>query len=138
MGLDMYLEGHKFRIGKLEDEQNREDGYPVKEKILELGYWRKHPNLHGYIVQVFAEGVDECQDIYLDETKLERLIEDVRAGKLIPTTGFFFGRSAAPGEPEYEEEKEYDLRILEGALAWLKQKAADPEVWRSVIYRASW
>jgi hypothetical protein len=23
----------------------------------DLGYWRKHPNLHGYIINTFAEGV---------------------------------------------------------------------------------
>ena len=47
MGLDMYLTGEKFltRQGT-----TTEDGYPVKERHLALGYWRKHPDLHGFIV----------------------------------------------------------------------------------------
>src|ERR1700683_3641911 len=29
----------------------QEDGFRLRSKTVELGYWRKHPNLHGYICQ---------------------------------------------------------------------------------------
>ena len=61
MGLDMYLTGEKFVMAT----GLQEDGFPLRSKTLELGYWRKHPNLHGYIVQTFVGGKDECQEIYL-------------------------------------------------------------------------
>jgi hypothetical protein len=56
MGLDMYLTGEKFLMTR----NLEEDGFRLRSKTLELGYWRKHPNLHGYIVQTFADGTDEC------------------------------------------------------------------------------
>jgi len=59
MGLDMFLHGEKYFWGH-NGKRPKEDGFEVKEHILELGYWRKHPNLHGYIVQTFADGKDEC------------------------------------------------------------------------------
>ena len=44
MGLDMYLTGEKFVMSlKLQ-----EDGFRLSSKTLDLGYWRKHPNLHGF------------------------------------------------------------------------------------------
>ena len=63
MGLDMYLKGNKFYwTNWREPEKNlTEEGFKLTEKTLELGYWRKHPNLHGYIVKTFAEGVDELR-----------------------------------------------------------------------------
>ena len=71
MGLDMYLEGHKFHSsyylnGYPKPKPTCPDGFEIKSTTLDLGYWRKHPNLHGYIVNTYAEGKDECQEIYLD------------------------------------------------------------------------
>lgn len=66
MGLDMYLSGRKYlRYGN----DQIEDGFRVEEKIVRLGYWRKHPNLHGYIVKTFADDVDECQQ-FQNERKI--------------------------------------------------------------------
>lgn len=67
MGLDMYLTGSKFLFTNWEHpEKNRkEDGIEIESVRLRLAYWRKHPNLHGYIVQTFADGKDECQEIEL-------------------------------------------------------------------------
>lgn len=132
MGLDMYLEGQKF-LAYIEepDKQPIEDGYKVKERILELGYWRKHPNLHGYIVETFADGVDECQAIDLTEKMLGQIIEAVKARELPTTTGFFFGESC--GSPD---EIQRDVEILEAARKWLSTK--EDHIWKSVSYRASW
>jgi hypothetical protein len=110
MGLDMYLEGHE-----------------ANTTPAELGYWRKHPNLHGFIVQEFADGVDECQKIPLTAENLESILEATQNDALPHTTGFFFGQSMP-------EDKEQTLEIVEGALKWLKEGKPG----RQVIYQASW
>jgi len=143
MGLDMYLRGEKFVWG-CEQGRAKEDGFEVARRELELGYWRKHPNLHGFIVDTFADGVDECQEISLGKDELKLIIDTIRAGKLREKTrtGFFFGTSYFPGE-KTEEGKSYDdeldenaVKVFENALAWLT--AEDEECSRTVHYRASW
>jgi len=127
MGLDMYLTGEKFVMSlKLQ-----EDGFRLRSKTLELGYWRKHPNLHGYIVQTFAGGKDECQTIDLGPDQIRTIIAAVKARELPDTTGFFFGVSDS--SPERLEE---DIAIFENALAWLETDESG--VVRFIKYRASW
>lgn len=128
MGLDMYLEGRKYKWG---EQKSKEDGFPVSCVTLELGYWRKHPNLHGYIVQEFAGGEDDCRDVELDERRLRDLLEAVRENRLPPTTGFFFGTSE-----ESQRQRLKDVKVLTGAIRWLMKK--DPDAIKSVAYRASW
>ena len=131
MGLDMYLTGEKFIWTDFENPHNNptEDGYRLVSKELRLGYWRKHPNLHGYIVQTFAEGIDECRRIELSDTDIERIIEAVARDELPDTTGFFFGVSDG-------SEKDETLRIFRAALEWLRTE--EPLVLRSIYYQASW
>ena len=127
MGLDMYLTGEKFVMSlKLQ-----EDGFRLRSKTLELGYWRKHPNLHGYIVQTFAGGKDECQEIDLGVPQLRAIIAAVKARQLPDTTGFFFGVS-----DKSDERMEADIAIFEKALAWVETD--EPGIFRSIRYRASW
>jgi hypothetical protein len=118
MGLDMYLEGRAWAAA-----EDTENDY---ERVERLGYWRKHPDLHGYIVQTFAGGVDECQRIELSADDLGRIAAAVKAGALPKTRGFFFGESTSPGEQD-------TLEQLAGAAAWLKGPGT-----RRVVYRASW
>lgn len=126
MGLDMYLSGRKYlRYGN----DQMEDGFRVEEKIVRLGYWRKHPDLHGYIVKTFAEGVDECQRIDLDLPALESIVKAVAEHRLPGTTGFFFGSS------ETDDDQDTTAQ-LKKAIDWLKQ--SDDGCYRSVEYRASW
>lgn len=133
MGLDMYLKGEKFywtQWDKPEGERRpMEDGFEVTDKILQLGYWRKHPNLHGYIVQNFAGGVDECQDIHLSNDDVRQIIQAVRERKLPHTEGFFFGTSE-------DDPPEDDIAIFERALEWAETKEENTS--HSIIYRASW
>ena len=138
MGLDMFLEGRKWRWSNFrEPEQNlMEDGFQVKETVLELGYWRKHPNLHGYIVRTLAGGVDECQSIQLNSEAIDRIIDAVEKNKLPETSGFFFGHSDGPGDKFYDGQKARDLEILNAAKQWLNTE--EPEVLRSITYQASW
>lgn len=133
MGLDMYLEGRKHIMEDFQNPQNdeTEEGMRVKGKVYDLGYWRKHPNLHGYIVREFANGLDECQDIELDQESLTRLIAAIKDGNLPHTEGFFFGKSRGDNG-----EITRDLSIFTRALLWLQ--AREDRCYRSVVYKASW
>jgi hypothetical protein len=129
----MYLTGEKFLMP---DFQNRsidlqEDGFRLRSKTVELAYWRKHPNLHGYIVQTFAGGKDECQIICLEPNDIRTIVAAIKAGDLPHTTGFFFGSSDTS-----LERVAYDIAIFEKALVWLQTE--ESRVFRSVKYRASW
>lgn len=137
MGLDMYLNGRKSLWAMNDAKARTEDGFELDGVVLKLGYWRKHPNLHGYIVQTFAGGKDECQEIELDADALKLIIAAVADPKNLPhTTGFFFGQSAGDADEAAE-----DVAIFTKALAWLEAaKDADKniEFYRSVYYQASW
>ena len=126
MGLDMFLTGERYlqRVNK----PSRRIG-DLKGELIDLGYWRKHPNLHGFIVQTFASGEDDCQRIELDTDAIQQIIAAVQAQTLPETSGFFFGESDG-------SEKELDLLVFRNALAWLQED--DEEAWRSVYYQASW
>ena len=131
MGLDMYLTGEKYFCVHPAEEARipREDGFEARSHTLRLGYWRKHPNLHGYIVNTYADGEDHCQSIHLDESQIEEIIAAITAETLPYTEGFFFGASDGT-------EKDEDLKIFTAALAWLR--APEQGVFKSVSYQASW
>jgi hypothetical protein len=96
----------------------------------EVAYWRKHPNLHGFIVQTFADGVDKCQRIFLTAADVDRIIAAVRENRLPHTDGFFFGSSdwADPNE---------DVVLLKRAQdALADAQVIDPSA--SLYYQASW
>lgn len=64
----------------------------------ELYYWRKHPNLHGWMQKLYlAKGGTapsfNCVPVQLEPEDLERLEADIRAQKLPYTDGFFFGET---------------------------------------------
>ncbi|HWJ87620.1 MAG TPA: phosphoglycerate kinase [Pelagibacterium sp.] len=89
MGLDMYAhtttEKPAVAFGFKADDADR------------IHYWRKHPNLHGWMEDLyFQKGGTElfnCITLTLTTEDLDRLEADVRAGNLPPTAGFFFGES---------------------------------------------
>ncbi len=131
MGLDMYLRGEKFFWTDWDHPENNrmEDGLKVSSLEVDLGYWRKHPNLHGYIVKTFADGDDQCQRIPLDDKQLLQILEAVKADTLPHTEGFFFGVSNS-------SDKGDSITQLEAAIKWLNTE--EPRVMRSVYYQASW
>lgn len=108
-----------------------------------MGYWCKHANLHGFIVNTFADGEDECQKIPLDADDLHNIIVALENDALYdePVTGFFFGKSYFPGEKDdyssYEEQKARDIDIFTKARNWLMGNTPTEE-WRYVYYQASW
>lgn len=144
MGLDMYLSGKKFFTSFGADRPMDDEGYEIQETTLRLGYWRKHANLHGYIVQTFGpkddtgRAIDNCEDIELTLENLEHLLAVIKEPEKMPTTeGFFFG--ASDNSPEQITE---DTEIITKAIGFLGAgtiKEGDAQrIWRSVIYRASW
>lgn len=131
MGLDMYLNGEKFYWTDYEHPENNlvEDGFSLESKMLRLAQWRKHPNLHGYIVQTFANGVDECQKIELSENDLLKIINAVENNALPETEGFFFGTTTSADEQDTIEK-------IKKALEWYSIK--ERNVAKTIYYQASW
>lgn len=130
MGLDMYLEGHEYTPSYPPENREVRDGYAVKKVVYELGYWRKHPNLHGYIVNTFADGKDECQDIELGKEDLEKILAASEADQLPHTSGFFFGSS-------HPDDKKSTREQVTKAIEWIDKKSREGSI-RYVVYRASW
>ena len=132
MGLDMNMTGRKFL--PYSAAKRFEEGFEIEAIEVKIAYWRKHPNLHGFIVETFAGGNDNCQDIELDISQLQTIIEAVKANALPKTEGFFFGVSNGD-----EAELQDDLEQLGKAVSWLTPlHKQEEQAWYSVIYRASW
>ena len=98
-------------------------------KPREIAYWRKHPNLHGWMQQLWeAKGGngdfngDELELTYKD---LEILELDVIAGTLPNTSGFFFGNNA-------------DEHYRESDLEFVKNARAELFLGLKVFYNSSW
>lgn len=136
MGLDMYLSGRKYMRPDYEATGNerKEDGFRVDEVKLDIGYWRKHPDLHGYIVRTYGGGEDNCQEIHLNDLQLKDISDAVEKGRLTPTAGFFFGTSE---HWNMGENKQKTLLALATAVKWLEAQDPDKEH-RAVYYQASW
>lgn len=117
MGLDMFAYRTKQKLGK---EVNFENGELDEDQLVELKYWRKHPNLHGYLERVFrkkgGEGEFNCQSVVLTEEDLHKLAAALIDEDLPETEGFFFGQSEGS-----EEENKEDLEFVKSALAAIKE-----------------
>lgn len=109
MGLDMYA----FTIPS--DLAAREVDMQLSKLrgVAELHYWRKHPNLHGWMEHLYrvkggAAGCFNCATVRLTLDDLVLLEEDIRAGRLPETSGFFFGESDG-------SERDDDLAFVKAA-----------------------
>ena len=90
MGLDMFAYITKDRPDASVDFNSTD--------YSELHYWRKHPDLHGWMEDLYWKkggGADyfNCVPVILEPADLDRLEADIRARKLPDTSGFFFGDS---------------------------------------------
>ena len=119
MGLDMYAytasragQQNEFYEGAEWDPEAKESVHPKVAKPREIAYWRKHPNLHGWMEQLWrekqyptqptdaTEPVDLDSDTFngieleLTREDLDRLEHDVTQGFLPDTSGFFFGTAS--------------------------------------------
>ena len=146
MGLDMYLVGHHYHTAYKDDVPRPmlDDKYHIESMTIDLGYWRKHADLHGYIINTFADGVDECQKIELSEDDLDKIIKAIKNDELEKDhEGFFFGNSKALGHYD-KKEKDRAISIIQRAKTFLQEGAKmmkESELYmqpRYVYYRASW
>lgn len=134
MGLDMYLTGERFFTSFGGYVRPKRGKFDVKSEQLDLGYWRKFADLHGFIVEAFADDVDECQTIELSVEDMEKIIEALEGDYLPHTEGFFFRYDA--DEEHWAQQRAEAVATFKDAIEWLK--ADDPGVWKHVEYRASW
>ena len=137
MGLDMYAytasragQQNEFYEGAEWDPEAKESVNPKVARPRELAYWRKHPNLHGWMERL-AESKNleyntfngvELELTWQDIDDLERAITH---GQLPSTSGFFFGNEA---DDFY---KEQDLEFVRKARAELF-------LGLKVFYNSSW
>ena len=131
MGLDMYAYVAD-KQGQMRDyyesyDYETDSGPVVKPR--EIAYWRKHPNLHGWMHRLWNEkghsGDFNGDELELTIEDLDRLEFVVEKGKLPGTSGFFFGNDA---DDHYKAD---DLKFIQLARAEL---AAG----NLVFYNSSW
>ena len=136
MGLDMYayVAGRKGQQNEYWENYNGETDTSPVEKPRELAYWRKHPNLHGWMAQLWLkrEGnalreSNNFNGIELELTwdDLDRLEHVVKHRQLPATAGFFFGNDA-------------DDHYLSQDLEFIKQAKAEVFTGLKVFYNSSW
>ena len=121
MGLDMYAYITKTeQLGSVD--------FDMPEDAKEIAYWRKHPNLHGWMEQLYYDkGGDEvfnCRAVLLEPCDLDALEKAVADNNLPHTEGFFFGESCA-------EHKKDDIAFIEEARKAIGQGY-------SVFYTSWW
>ena len=99
----------------------------------ELCYWRKHPNLQGWMEQLWrSQNTDPSVDsmfngveVELAWEDLDRLEEDVKNGHLPSTRGFFFGDDS-------------DAYYRETDLEFIRKARAEIFTGLKVFYNSSW
>lgn len=110
MGLDMYA----FAIdSNLISEPVDFSEIVKKSYTVDIAYWRKHPNLHGWMEALYyskggSKDKFNCTPVLLTLDDLAALEKDVINNDLPSTTGFFFGMSDG-------SEKDDDLAFIERA-----------------------
>jgi hypothetical protein len=94
MGLDMYAYAAAAAAG--EDEL-------IAPNHREIAYWRKHPNLHGWMEQLWRDknNLHGLTDAMFNGVELELTWDDItdlethiKEGMLPDTSGFFFGSNS--------------------------------------------
>lgn len=143
MGLDMYLY-KKTYIWK-DEEKDLITGLPdgvkasrISHIVEEVGYWRKANQVHKWFVDNVQNGQDDCGEYYVDEDKIEALLNLVKfvlenpklaQEKLPRESGFFFGSESY--DDWYFQQLEDTKKILENIL---NEKSG----LSSLYYHSSW
>jgi len=151
MGLDMYAyvanrAGQQNEFYDQDIKFNKETGdWDVPPggitKPRELAYWRKHPNLHGWMESLWKRRLHESNkqepedhgwgssfngiELELTWQDLDELEQAVKHGGLPGTTGFFFG----DGADDYYKEQD---------LQFIKEARAELFLGLKVFYNSSW
>ena len=123
MGLDMYAFALK---GEVRSEVDFDTNNVTSE--VEVAYWRKHPNLHGWMEELYYQkgGTDDSfnsSKVVLTKTDLDSLEQDIIDDNLPNTSGFFFGHTDG-------SEKDSDLEFVAKAREAIKQG--------KTVYYTSW
>lgn len=141
MGLDQYAYS-ATRTGQREDYYETVYGQdPTKAgtvtKPKDLAYWRKHPNLQGWMERLWVErgcpGADPQDRMFngleleLTWEDLDRLEQDIKSGVMsnLDTVGFFFGEAS-------------DDYYLEQDLAFIRAARTELFFGLKVFYNSSW
>jgi hypothetical protein len=141
MGLDMYAyvaaragQQAEFYEGSEWDPDHKEHRNPNVNRPRELAYWRKHPNLHGWMARLWlAREGNELRELdnfngielELDADDLDLLEYVVKERELPGTSGFFFGDDA---DDYYYND---DLKFIQAARA-------EMFLGLKVFYNSSW
>ena len=141
MGLDMYAysankagaQSEYWDKGLYDSDTGEFTSTCTKPK--ELAYWRKHPNLHGWMERLWEEkgrpGAENDREAFngieleLEWHDIENLEEDIQENNLPGTTGFFFGDDA----DDYYKQQD---------LEFVKQAKTDLFLGLKVYYNSSW
>lgn len=132
MGLDMYA----YVANKAGQSEQYWEEYdlPESEKTVskprEIAYWRKHPNLHGWMESLATSKEIEYNtfngvELELTWEDLEALEQDILNDNLPSTTGFFFGDNS----DEYYREQD---------LKFIREARAEIFTGLRVFYNSSW
>ena len=129
MGLDQYATARKGEPRKVPQTWTTTDADGNEEEVveyynewddtIELAEWRKHPNLQGWMENLWyekgGEGEFNCVDLELTLENLDALEATLDEEELPETAGFFFGGNA---DDHYAEA---DREFIVQARAALKQ-----------------
>jgi hypothetical protein len=151
MGLDMYayVAAKAGEMNAYYDSHDLAESSPLLPRSIkprEIAYWRKHPNLHGWMQRLWVrknnERLGPCDkpgwwsepdragefngvELELTWEDIEQLEQDIRNKKLPGTTGFFFGNDA-------------DDHYREDDLAFVRNAKAELFCGLKVFYNSSW
>lgn len=136
MGLDMYA----YSASRTGAYQDYWDGYDYEKnqsnspEPLQLAYWRKHPNLHGWMERLWEskgrpgdnhENMFNGVELELTWSDLDQLEQDIINSQLPETRGFFFGDA----KDDYYREQD---------LEFVRRARADLFMGLKVFYNSSW
>ena len=123
MGLDQY------GIARKGQPQTDEEGCTFYEDEMELAYWRKHPNLQGWMEELYHEkgGEEEfnCVDVELTLKDLDALEKSLDDEALPETAGFFFGGDS-------------DDHYLESDREFIREARSAIKQGYTVVYSSWW
>ena len=115
--------------GKAWDKEKGAMVNPSVTEPREIAYWRKHPNLHGWMHRLWTSrgnnGEFNGDELELTWNDLEQLEQDIRSKNLPDTSGFFFGNDA---DDHY---REHDLKFV-------REAKAEAFLGLKVFYNSSW
>jgi hypothetical protein len=141
MGLDMYAyvaakagQQEEFYKGAEWDNEIKDHRNPNVNRPREIAYWRKHPNLHGWMARLWlAREGNELRELdnfngielELDADDLDLLEYVVKERELPGTSGFFFGNDA-------------DDYYYTDDLKFIQMARAEMFLGFKVFYNSSW